>query len=268
MEANRNKKIIVTTVAACVVAAIVFYGVIWLSHRQNWLVCSLGQITWPNAGVQFAIHALALLLPPVAFLLLSRTKPSEAGFTGRNKGVSLSLGIIYLLLFFIAGDFSVGGIYYWLHILLNIGLAEELMYRGFAYTRLKQVNPWLALVLSGFFWGAGHAIYAGVLAGRSIPQILLTMVVGGGDISVTALGGIIGGIGFAALYEWSGTIFAPVLIHAILDYSGHQPETGWMGLAVTAAVVMFLVVKKTRVEHESLAFWKVEEKSTTQITQR
>lgn len=255
MERNGDKRTVVTTVAACVVAAIVFYGVISVAHRQNWLELSLQQITWGNFGIQFAIHGLALLLPPVVCLLVTRTKPSAAGLNGKNKWISLGLGMIYLLLFFIAGDFSVGGIYYWLHILLNIGLAEELMYRGFAYSRLKQVNPWLALLVSGFFWGAGHAIYAGVIAGRSIPQILAAMVVGGGEISVTALGGMVGGIGFAALYEWSGTLFVPVLVHAILDFSGHQPETGWIGLAVTAAVVVFLGVKKTRVEHESLAFW-------------
>lgn len=268
MERNSDKRTIVTTVAACVLAAIVFYGVIWVSNQQGWLVLSLGQITWGNAALQFAIHALALLLPPVAFLLVTRTKPSKAGFTGRNKGVSIGLGILYLLLFFLAGDGSAGGLYYWLHILVNIGLAEELMYRGFAYSRLKQVSPWLALLVSGFFWGAGHAIYAGVLAGRSVPQILVTTVVGGADVSVTALGGIIAGIGFAALYEWSGTLFVPILLHAILDFSGHRPETGWIGLAAAVAVTVFLVVKKTRVEHQSLAFWKAEEDTARQQTRR
>lgn len=258
MEENSKQNTVLVIVAACVLAQAVLYGVTAFADSRNWMAVSLEQITWGKFGLYFLVNALALLLPPVVFLLITRTRPNEAGVTAHNRGLVLALVLAFGGLVVLDGNWSAGGVYYWLHILINIALGEELMYRGFVYSRLKRVSPWLALLVSGFFWGAGHAIYAGVVAGRSVPQILLTMVVGGAEVPVNAFGGILAGIGFAALYEWSGTLFVPILLHAILDFSGHSPAGQWLGFAVTIGAVVFLGVKRTRVERKPLAFWKPE----------
>ncbi len=266
MERTDKKRIIGTTIGACIAALVVLYGGCAAAQRMNRLVLSWSQCSWGAAVGQLLWNAGILLLPPVVFLRLTHTKPGAVGFTGRSKGLVLGLGGVYLLLFVRNGAFSAGGVGRWLHLLICIALAEELMYRGFVYTRLKQVNPWLALVVSGGFWGAGHAVLAGVLAGRPLPELLLTMVVGGEGVSVTVLGGIVAGIGFAALYEWSGTLFVPVFLHAILDYCGSGQN--WVGFGITAVVAVFLGVKRTRVEHKPLAFWRADEMASPATEER
>jgi len=79
---------------------------------------------------------------------------------------------------------------------ITAGIVEEVLYRGFAFWYLAQFMPiWAVIVVSSIGFGLGHS-YQGV----------------GGMIRVTGIG-----LAFGAFYVLTGSIWLPMLAHAILD---------------------------------------------------
>jgi membrane protease YdiL (CAAX protease family) len=88
---------------------------------------------------------------------------------------------------------------------ITAGLCEELLYRGFLFAFFYSVlGVWQAVALSSLAFGLGHAY-------QGLPGILKT-----------------GGVGFVAagLLLLTGSLWAPMLLHAVLDlnsgYLGHK----------------------------------------------
>ena len=97
------------------------------------------------------------------------------------------------------------------------------MYRGVMYSIMKKENTALAIVLSSLFRGITHAVYP-------------TVVVGG-DLSVFLTDCISNiGFGFIYVFEESKTLWIPILLHAVYDYSMGY---GWI---IFVGTVMYLYI--------------------------
>lgn len=90
---------------------------------------------------------------------------------------------------------------------VTAGICEEIMFRGFLIAYLSHyMDTGLALILSSALFGMGH-LYQGFTG------VLRTMFVGAG---------------FAILYALSGSLLAPVILHAAIDV--HAGITGKLSL--------------------------------------
>jgi len=85
---------------------------------------------------------------------------------------------------------------YFVAISITAGIVEEILYRGFAFWYLAQVMPiWAVVAVSSVAFGLGHS-YQGAA----------------GVAKVTLIG-----IAFGILYVATGSIWLPILAHAIFD---------------------------------------------------
>jgi membrane protease YdiL (CAAX protease family) len=105
---------------------------------------------------------------------------------------------------------------------VTAGVCEELLFRGYliAYLMAVLAAPfWVAALLSSVAFGFAHA-YQG-------PQ---------GILRTAAIGGL-----FALLYGWTGALWAPMVVHAVMDVTSgriayaaserNTPDTSSPGLA-------------------------------------
>ena len=252
---NQKGKRLAGTVLAHIADLAACYALLSLLLSNHWMVTSTGEITGENFMVQLLLHSTVMLAAPLLIILACRTGPRELGVTADSRPLCAVLAAVYGAFFLIAGDYSAAGCYRAVYLLFSVSLGEELFFRGWSYRRLKQVHIGAAVAVSGAFWGAGHAVYPGILAGKSISEILLSMVVGG-SAGMNVFGGIASGVLFIALLEWSGTLLVPILVHALLDYSPSLGELSWLGPAVSAAVFLWLAVRRACLEKRPLAFWR------------
>ncbi len=204
---------------------------------NGWMI-SLKDITTKNIGRVFVGDFLVMLILPTVLCLIYRKRLNKLGIV--ESKMSYTLLIIYLIFFFLHKDFSISGFYKAFFYIFVVAAAEEIIYRGYLFSKLKTYNRIFAILVSGSLWGMIHAILPGILSGNSIPIILLSML---DEIG----GGIIGGLFFIYLFEYSGSILVPIIIHALLDYSY---EHLGIVVAVTTFVYLLLIRKKERIKNE------------------
>jgi membrane protease YdiL (CAAX protease family) len=79
-----------------------------------------------------------------------------------------------------------------------VAIAEETIFRGYLMLRFKGIwhSPALAIVLSAFIFSLGHG-YEGTA----------------GVITVGLMGAA-----FAIIYQWRGSLVAPMVLHFIQDF--------------------------------------------------
>ncbi len=76
---------------------------------------------------------------------------------------------------------------------------EEIFFRGLCYTLIRaHQGIWVSVILSTLLFGASHLLSAGAIGAVSVP--------------------LIGGVVFALLYEFTGSLFAPVVLHAVGNF--------------------------------------------------
>lgn len=185
---------------------------------KNGLLIRAGDVSAANIGPKLLGDLLSRLLPvPVIFLVMriQRTPLREVGITLCSPVVITALSAAYLAMFFINGDFTRKGFYTACFYLVIVAFSEEFLFRGYLFTMIdKELGFWKAVVISGLLFGAAHAFMPAIVYSYDTPTFIIEM---GNNI----LGqGIVGSAIFAALYKKSGTLFVPILVHAILDYSG------------------------------------------------
>lgn len=123
--------------------------------------------------------------------------------------------------------------YNFIKYLFFIALGEEIIFRGILYNVLKQVSNRNAILISGACFGLMHVLSIYWYGGNTSAILI-------GAVSELS-GGILGGGYFIFLYEISGTIFLPVLIHAILDYPYEKQSTG---LYFTIILTIYILVRR------------------------
>ncbi len=77
--------------------------------------------------------------------------------------------------------------------------AEEIFFRGLCYTVIRaHTRVWVSVVLSAALFGATHFLGGGTLSGVLVP--------------------FVGGIVFALLYEFTGSLLAPFILHGLGNF--------------------------------------------------
>lgn len=206
------------------------YISIYLAFKNNVLI-SQNNVTWNNIHTKFLIDYLSMLLLPSILIIANRRNLKAFRLCYESKKESFTLLVIMFLLFILHNDFSITGTYKFFFYLVVIAFGEEFIFRGFLYNRLKSHSKAAGIILSGILWGIGHAIMPSILNNSSLVQPLLSMSNGIG-------GGILMGWYFIYLQEKSKTLWIPILVHAILDYS-----VGGIGILISIGTFLYFLFK-------------------------
>lgn len=194
-----------------IVYTVYFYLAIKFIVDNNMLV-SLNDIIINNIGKKFMGDFLVMLLIPCVLMIIYRKRLREFKLNFIHKRLQYTLIIILAVLFILHGNFTIRGIYKLFFYLIIIGFGEEFIFRGYIYSQLSNHNKLLAIIISGFFFGVLHAILPGILAGKGLGGIAFSMLSEVG-------GGILMGYYFIYILEKSQSLYIPVFVHAIMDYS-------------------------------------------------
>ena len=210
-----------------------FYLVTKLIIECNMLI-SINNITINNIGTKFIDDFFVMILVPLILIMIYRKRLIEFKLQFIHTYLQYALIVIMIILFLLHGDFTIKGYYKFFFYLVVISFGEEFIFRGYVYNELLKHNKLLAIIVSGLIWGILHAILPGLLAGEGLGQIGIRML---GHIG----GGIAAGYYFIYLLEKSKSLFIPVFVHAILDYT-----VGGIGIftAIGTGVYLFILDRK------------------------
>lgn len=209
------------------------YISIYLALKNNVLI-SQNNVTWNNIHAKFLIDYLSMLLLPSILIIANRRNLKDFRLCYESKKESFILLMIMFLLFILHNDFSITGAYKFFFYLVVVAFGEEFIFRGFLYNRLKIHSKAVGIILSGILWGICHAIMPSILNNLSLVQLLLSM-------SNEIGGGILMGWYFIYIQEKSKTLWIPVLIHAILDYT-----VSGIGILTAVGTILYFLFKSKR----------------------
>lgn len=131
-----------------------------------------------------------MLIPVIFFMRRDKENLKDIGFTTKNLPwqalngllVALSTLLIFVILPAVfgiqvtyAGNLSVWGIVYQLiYMLLAVAAVEEIVFRGYLFKKLQDINnsKWLAIAVSSILFGLFH------IFGGSVFQIIFTTAIG------------------------------------------------------------------------------------------
>lgn len=194
------------------------------SRYSTGTLLSISQVSAENLGNMLfqnvAVNLITLLTAAILWLILRRDFGKILGFVGGNRRGHLAAGIaggIYALLLVAAlvwsGISVLALVYQWIYFLVLVALSEEFLFRAvFPWLMEKSRLPsWCAWIVPGVLFGAAHTLVPLVKFGAStlLPELLSGVA-----------GYVLASCGFYALRRWSGTIWLPVFIHAVLDFTG------------------------------------------------
>ena len=160
-----------------------------------------------------------VLTAAVCFLILKKDFASETALrvAGRKQWAfvgapALVLFIMALAALLIKAD-KISVLYALLYYTVFVALTEEFLIRGACVFLLKEENAWIQYLIPNLLFAAMHVFaYGGwgeITAGYVV-HFLTSQLLG-----TAAIGCI-----FQYLKEKTGTLWVPILIHAIMDFSG------------------------------------------------
>jgi membrane protease YdiL (CAAX protease family) len=173
------------------------------------MIISVKNVTWDNILIKLAGDYLIMLLLPTLIIIIYRKKLTDLNLKYTSKKEIYILSIILIIFFFLHNDYSITGFYKFFFYFIVVSFGEEFIYRGYIYNKLKEKSVIQAIIISGILWGVNHAILSSVVDNSNI---LKGMIYEMG-------GGILSGWYFIYIQEKSGTLWIPILIHALQDYS-------------------------------------------------
>lgn len=230
MKILKDKKYFIIPLVLGIFQFVWLYINIYLAFKNNMLI-SQNNVTWDNIFIKFADDYFSMLLLPTILIIANRRNLKDFGLCYESKKESCILLAIMALLFILHNDFTITGVYKFFFYLVVVAFGEEFIYRGFLYNRLKYNSKVVAIILSGVLWGIGHAIMPSILNNFSVVQLLLLMSNGIG-------GGILMGWYFIYIQEKSKTLWIPILVHAILDYT-----VGAIGILTAMGTFLYFLFK-------------------------
>ncbi len=218
-----------------VIFLIYFWTICRFQLDHGWII-SKSDVTVDNLLFKLRSDVLVMSLIPLIIIWKFKRKLKDIGLSTNNSPMVVLLSIVYIIFFCLHGDFSIGGTYIAFFYLVIIAFSEEVIYRGYVYTRMRSYNRILAILISGILFGITHAVLPGIMNHLSYAHILFNMLSHIG-------GGILMGYFFIYLMEKSESIFVPILIHALLDYS-----VGSWGVVIGLSVVFYYVYRDRNIE--------------------
>jgi membrane protease YdiL (CAAX protease family) len=236
---NREKKQFLSAIAVGVMALIWFYMVSSYFFNNNLLI-SINSVTWDNILIKLADDYSAMLFIPTIIIIINRNNLKDFNLCLENKKEIYFLILVMITFFILHNDFSIRGFYKFFFYLVVVSFGEEFLFRGFVYNRLKIKSEVIAIILSGMLWGVAHAILPSIQSNKDIIQMLFAM-------RNEVFGGILSGWYFIYLQEKSKTLWFPVLIHALLDYS-----FSFWGALVAVVAFIYLKMKSKKCKLNSI----------------
>lgn len=225
---NKEEKQFVSTIALGIITLVWFYIVSTFLFNNN-IFISIDNITWDNIWCKLLEDYSAMLFIPTILLVINRKNLKDFNLClESHKGILLLITIM-ITFFILHNDFTIKGFYKFFFYLIVVSFGEEFLFRGFVYNRLKFKSKAVAIILSGSLWGIAHAIIPSIQSNKDILQMLFAM-------RNEVFGGILSGWYFIYVQEKSKTLWFPILIHALLDYS-----ISFFGVLV--AVIAFIHLK-------------------------
>ena len=102
-------------------------------------------------------------------------------------------------------------LYAFLFYFIVVGCGEEFVFRGYLHNELRKTfNFKMSVILGGLLFGFAHGYSHYMIQGGTIMDILSELG-----------GGIVGALLFSTIYEKSGSIGWPILVHTCLDFVGY-----------------------------------------------
>lgn len=176
----------------------------------------------PYQNSDFMFFEIIFLVPVLLILYLSRQQHIfQCGTKGLLKG--LWSGMVFWILAVMGCSLSVLTqppsiqyksviqIVFFILFVLLVGLAEELLFRGiiadciFKHYGKSTFGIWISVILGGIIFGFAHV--SNIFSGQSVEQTIIQMI----SLSMT-------GILFTAIYIRHRNIYAPIILHAVLDF--------------------------------------------------
>lgn len=157
------------------------------------------------------IQALLILLFIAIYYKDSDIRTREAMALRKPVILVIALFLILFAVVLVALQFSFNSIYASLYYLIIVASGEEYVFRGYLYRKLKEISSfWMAVILSGIIYGLAHGLFQYFILHH--PWIVIPSNLGAGAV---------GALLFAFLFEKSGTLVIPILIHWLLDFCGY-----------------------------------------------
>lgn len=237
-----------TPILIGIMYVIYFYTFCKFTYQKGWLM-SLKAVSISNIVEKLINDFGTMLIFPLAIIIVYRKKLNELSV--KRSKIAIVLSLIYILFFVLHGNYTVNGIYKAFFYLFVIAIPEEIIYRGYIYNNFKKHNRMFAIIVSGILFGIMHAILPSIIAEDSLLIMIKEMF---NQIG----GGIFGGFIFIVYLEKSDSIFVPILIHALLDYS-----YGVLGILVAIIVLVYLLImsKKNEEKHNVTKKCLIEEEN-------
>lgn len=232
---NRQKKQFPFAIAVGVMELVWFYIVSNFLVNNNMLI-SKDSVTWDNILIKFIYDYSVMLFIPTILLIINKKNLKDFNLYLESKKEIFLLIAVMIAFFILHSDFTIGGFYKFFFYIVVVSFGEEFLYRGFVYNRLKVKSEVMAIILSGALWGIAHAILPSIQSNKDIIQMLFAM-------RNEVFGGILSGWYFIYLQEKSKTLWYPVLIHAILDYS-----VSFFGVLVAVIAFIHLRIKSKNLD--------------------
>lgn len=192
------------------------------------LLVDVKDLTWDNIGARFLLDFLLMLLLPIILMVVNRKNLKEFSIRLNQRTLLLILVGIMIVLFMLHSDYTLSGGYRLYFHLVVVASAEEFLFRGYVYGKMKSKGKTAALLVSGTLWGMMHSILPGLAAGDQIADIGVSMISQVGF-------GIAAGWYFIYIMEKSATLLLPIFVHAILNYT-----VGPLGVIVAIGVFLYL----------------------------
>ena len=222
-----------------IIYMIYYYMLLTFAYQYGWII-SLKDISLSNIETVLLVDFSSMLIFPLVLTIVYRKNINEFGF--KKSKLSIVLVVIYVLFFILHKDYTINGIYSAFFYLFIVALPEEIIYRGYIYNFLKKYNRISAIIISGILFGIMHSILPSIISETSIYIMVKDMFnhIGGGVLSSFI---------FILYLEKSDSIFIPILIHALLDYSYSS-----LGILVAIIVLVYLLVVNKKNKEQKILF--------------
>ncbi len=214
-------------ILAILIAAVIYGWSLWYygGLYQSGALLSASQVTaetlLPTLSQELIVVLPEILAAVIAWALLGwKQFPQEMGLKAESvKKEILSLlaggylGALFLALLTVKSE-PLTICYQWGYYLFLIALWEEFIFRGLLPLLVEKggVPTWVIWLLPGVLFACMHTLMPIVKTGFAAESFVFRLL--------SVLGGYtVGHCGFYALRKWSGTLWLPVLVHGLLDFS-------------------------------------------------
>lgn len=163
------------------------------------------------------LYVLIMDIPSVLiiFYILKYRKQhiNTIGLRKRGLKSSLILGVILIVFYVAYKGVSVKLITGLIFYLFGVGFFEELIFRGFLWSRLvKGFGKLRGTFISGMFFGLAHAPIQIVFYNKPIIDVIVF-----GKMDVNILGGVVVAMVYIYIYSRNENILLPSFIHGVFD---------------------------------------------------